>query len=63
VFTGAGQSREKAFARVEVAGKLDGWDATVTRVHDPEEQNPDVQDDVTITLHRSRGGRRSCRRS
>jgi hypothetical protein len=55
VFTGTGQSREKVPARVEVAGKLDGWDATVTRVHDPDEQNPDVQDDVTITLHRSKG--------
>jgi hypothetical protein len=55
VFTGTGQSREKVPARVEVAGKLDGWDATVTRVHDPEDPNPDVQDDVTITLHSSKG--------
>jgi hypothetical protein len=55
VFTGTGQSREKVPARVEVAGKLDGWDATVTRVHDPEDPNPDVQDDVTITLHRAKG--------
>jgi hypothetical protein len=55
VFTGSGQSREKAPARVEVTGKLDGWDATVTRVHDPEDSNPDVQDDVTITLHRAKG--------
>ena len=35
VFTGSGPSREKAAARVEVTGKLDGWDATATRVHDP----------------------------
>jgi Domain of unknown function (DUF4436) len=55
VFTGTGQSREKVPARVEVAGKLDGWDATITRVHDPEDPNPDVQDDVIITLHRSKG--------
>jgi Domain of unknown function (DUF4436) len=55
VFTGSGQSREKAPARVEVTGKLDGWDATVTRVHDPEDSNPDVQDDVTITLRRAKG--------
>jgi len=55
VFTGSGQSREKAPARVEVSGKLDGWDATVTRVHDPSDSNPDVQDDVTITLHRAKG--------
>jgi hypothetical protein len=54
VFTGSGQNREKIAARVEVSGKLDGWDATVTRVHDPEDANPDVQDDVTITLHRSK---------
>ncbi len=53
VFTGSGQSREKTPARVEVTGKLDGWDATVTRVHDAEEPNPDIQDDVVITLRRS----------
>jgi len=55
VFTGSGQSREKTLARVEVTGKLDGWDATVTRVHDAEEPNPDIQDDVVITLRRSKG--------
>ncbi len=55
VFTGSGQSREKAPARVEVSGKLDGWDASVARVHDPEDSNPDVMDNVIITLHRSKG--------
>ena len=55
VFTGSGQSREKAPARVEVTGKLDGWDATVTRVHDPDDPNPDVLDNVAITLQRSQG--------
>ncbi len=55
VFTGTGQNREKAPARVEVTGKLDGWDASVTRMHDPEDSNPDVKDNVTITLHRARG--------
>ncbi|MGO9250593.1 MAG: DUF4436 domain-containing protein [Mycobacterium sp.] len=55
VFTGTGQNREKTAARLEVAGKLDGWDTTVTRVHDPDESNPDVQDDVVITLHRAKG--------
>ena len=55
VFTGTGQNREKAPARVEVTGKLDGWDASVTRVHDPDDSNPDVKDNVTITLHRARG--------
>jgi len=55
VFTGTGQNREKVPARVEATGKLDGWDATVTRVHDPEDANPDVQDDLIITLQRSKG--------
>ncbi len=56
VFTGSGQTKEKTPARVEVAGKLDGWDATVTRVHDPEDSaNPDSQDDVVVTLHRAKG--------
>jgi hypothetical protein len=55
VFTGSGSNREKAPARVEVTGKLDGWDATVTRVHDPDDPNPNVQDNVIITLHRAKG--------
>lgn len=55
VFTGSGQSREKVAARVEATGKLDGWDATATRVHDPADSNPDALDNVTITLHRARG--------
>jgi hypothetical protein len=55
VFTGSGPNREKAPARVEVTGKLDGWDATVTRVHDPDDPNPNVQDNVIITLHRAKG--------
>lgn len=55
VFTGNGPNREKTAARVEATGKLDGWDATVTRVHDPEDSNPDIQDDVIITLHRAKG--------
>ncbi|HWF27081.1 MAG TPA: DUF4436 domain-containing protein [Mycobacterium sp.] len=55
VFTGSGQNREKAPARVEVTGRLDGWDATVTRFHDPDDPNPNVQDNVTITLHRAKG--------
>ncbi|ORW67105.1 hypothetical protein AWC23_22835, partial [Mycobacterium saskatchewanense] len=55
VFTGTGPNREKVPARVEVTGKLDGWDATVTRVHDSEDPNPDALDDVTVTLQRSKG--------
>ena len=55
VFTGSGPSREKTFAKVEVIGKLDGWDATLTRVHDPDDPNPNSQDNVVITLQRSKG--------
>jgi hypothetical protein len=55
VFTGSGPSREKSPARVEVTGKLDSWDAGVTRVHDPDDPNPDSLDNVRITLHRSKG--------
>jgi hypothetical protein len=55
VFTGSGPNREKAPARVEVTGKLDGWDVNVNRVHDPDDSNPDVKDDVIITLERAKG--------
>ena len=55
VFTGSGASKEKTAARVEATGGLDGWDATVTRVHDAEDTNPDLKDDVVITLHRAKG--------
>jgi hypothetical protein len=54
VFTG--NYHEKVPARVEVTGSLDGWDTSVTRVHDPDDKNnPDSQDNVIITLHRSKG--------
>lgn len=55
VFTGTGPNREKVPARVEVTGKLDGWDASVTRVHDPDDPDPNVMDNVVITLHRAKG--------
>ena len=55
VFTGSGDNRSKVSGRIEVTGLLDGWDATVTRVHDSTEPDPDVYDDVVITLHRSKG--------
>ncbi|MBY0443293.1 MAG: DUF4436 domain-containing protein [Mycobacteriaceae bacterium] len=55
VFTGNGDNRSKVSGRIEVTGSLDGWDATVTRVHDSAEPNPDIYDDVVITLHRSQG--------
>lgn len=55
VFTGSGANKEKTAARVEATGGLDGWDATVTRVHDAEDNTPDVKDDLVITLHRAKG--------
>lgn len=54
VFTGSGANKEKTAARVEATGGLDGWDATVTRVHDAEDNNPDLKDDLVITLHRAK---------
>jgi hypothetical protein len=54
VFTG--KYHERVPARIEVTGALDGWDATVTRVHDPDDKDhPEILDDVTITLHRAKG--------
>ena len=55
VFTGSGANKEKTAARVEATGRLDGWDASVTRVHDESDTNPDLKEDVVITLHRSKG--------
>jgi hypothetical protein len=54
VFIGSGADREAVAARVEVTGKLDGWDATVTRVHDPGDP-PEVLNDVRLKLQRSKG--------
>jgi hypothetical protein len=53
VFTG--KYHERVPARLEVTGALDGWDATVTRVHDPDDKDPDSLDNVKITLHRAKG--------
>jgi hypothetical protein len=53
VFTGTGPSREKAPARIEVTGALDGWDASVTRVSDAEDP-ANTQNDVIITLRRAK---------
>lgn len=53
VFTG--KYHERVPARIEVTGALDGWDATVTRVHDPDDKDPDSLDNVKITLHRAKG--------
>ncbi|GAB3005879.1 DUF4436 domain-containing protein [Mycobacterium bourgelatii] len=55
VLVGEGDARKYIPARVEVTGKLENWDATITRVHDPSDtENPDSRDDVIITLHRSK---------
>jgi hypothetical protein len=53
VFTGTGPNREKAPARIEVTGALDGWDASVTRVNDVDEPS-NTQNDVIITLRRAK---------
>jgi Domain of unknown function (DUF4436) len=56
VLTGPKEARELDYARVEITGKLEGWDATVTRVHDPgDKDDPNSLDDVIVTLHRSKG--------
>ncbi len=39
-----------------MTGQLDGWDATVTRVHDPDDgSDASVQNAAIITLHRAKG--------
>lgn len=55
VMTGSGPSRELVPAIVRAMGKLDGWDATVTHVHDAADSKPGNQDDVIIKLERSKG--------
>jgi hypothetical protein len=57
-FVGSGDSRRKVPARVEVTGEMDGWDATVTRVHDPAAlptQRGSDNGNVVITLKRAKG--------
>ncbi|OBA81171.1 DUF4436 domain-containing protein [Mycobacterium sp. 1164966.3] len=54
VLVGSGDDRKYVPARVEVTGHLDGWDVTVTRVHDRDD-SADDQSDVIITLHRAKG--------
>ena len=54
VLVGSGDDRKYVPARVEVTGQLDGWDVTVTRVHDRDD-SADDQSDVIITLHRAKG--------
>jgi Domain of unknown function (DUF4436) len=57
-FVGSGDNAKKVPARVEVTGELDGWDATVTRVHDPAAlptQRGSDNGNVVITLKRAKG--------
>jgi len=57
-FVGSGDNLKKVPARVEVTGELDGWDATVTRVHDPAALPTSRATDngnVVITLRRAKG--------
>src|SRR6516162_4312918 len=57
-FVGSGDNRKKVPARVEVTGELDGWDATVNRVHDPAAlptQRGSDNGNVVITLRRAKG--------
>ena len=57
-FVGSGDNRKKVPARVEVTGELDGWDASVNRVHDPTELPTSRTTDsgeVVITLRRAKG--------
>jgi hypothetical protein len=54
VLIGSGENRVLKPGRVEVTGKLDGWDIGATRVtRDP--SDPDRPDDVVIELHRAKG--------
>ncbi|HEY0226361.1 MAG TPA: DUF4436 family protein, partial [Mycobacterium sp.] len=53
VLVGSGDDRKYKPARVEVAGKLEGWDVGVQRVGEGN-QEAGVGDSVIITLHRSK---------
>jgi Domain of unknown function (DUF4436) len=54
VLIGSGENRVLKPGRVEVTGKLDGWDVAATRVaRNP--SDPDRPDNVVITLHRAKG--------
>jgi hypothetical protein len=57
-FVGNGDNRKKVPARVEVTGALDGWDISVSRVHDPSALPTSRATDngnVVITLKRAKG--------
>jgi hypothetical protein len=57
-FVGSGDNLKKVPARVEVTGDLDGWDASVNRLHDPAALPTSRATDngnVVITLRRAKG--------
>jgi hypothetical protein len=54
VLVGQGDARKYIPARVEVVGKLDGWDVSVQRVGEASQES-DRPDNVIITLHRAKG--------
>jgi len=54
VLVGSGDDRKYVPARVEVTGKLEGWDVSVKRSGEAS-QDSDRADSVIITLHRAKG--------
>ena len=54
VLVGQGDARKYIPARVEVVGKLDGWDVSIERVGEASQES-DRPDNVIITLHRAKG--------
>ncbi|OBF15928.1 DUF4436 domain-containing protein [Mycobacterium kubicae] len=55
ILVGQGSDRKFEPARVEVTGQMEGWDVSLQRAHNNDEPDPNVKDDVIITLHRSKG--------
>ncbi|ORW13979.1 DUF4436 domain-containing protein [Mycolicibacter longobardus] len=58
VFVGTGDDRIRIPARVEVTGALDGWDASVSRVHDASRtrnQRGDADAAVVVKIQRAKG--------
>lgn len=58
MFVGTGEDRKRIPARVEVTGSLDGWDASVARVHDASRtrnQRGDADAAVVVKIQRARG--------
>src|ERR1700742_1007981 len=54
VLVGSGDDRHYTPARIEVTGKLDGWDVSVQRVGEASQESS-RPDNVIITLHRAKG--------